>query len=1176
MNVCIDTQGFDISMGTGSMIFLPGGGMKGNISITGNISVGNNSSITFSGGNIITNTTTNYDWISRASAADYTWNSVCFGNNLFVAVSGADGSNNSVMTSSNGISWTLQTSVNPGIQWKSITFGNNRFVAVGDSGSGNRVMTSPNGTTWTTISSSNNANSWGSVCYGTPTIAGTPTPRFVAVAYSGTNRIMYSSADASTWTGISVTTYDISWGAVAYGNGLYVAVPITGNYSVYSTDGVNWTPSNVINALRWRGIAYGNGLFVAITDGNVNSTTVGTGGQQLTSHVMTSANGIAWVTRYSSDIGWSSITYGAAVGLFVAVADTGAGSRAMFSTNGISWTPQPTANDTLSWESVTYGKGIFVSVALNGIGNRVMTLNTNPGLIITNNITTDEIVTSSVKIGQNGATLSANPSKNYTWISRPQGLTQGFNSICYGNSLFVAVPTFGTHVITSSDGYTWSTNAIPPGAWTSICYGELSNNNLFVIVGYQDTPRVATSINAVTWTNRTSADDVNTGWHGVCFGYDTSGVGMFVSVAFSGPGGRVMTSPNGINWTLRVTGAATDEIGWRGICYGYDASGVGVFVAVGYSGSGNRSMYSRNGINWTGVSTVNNNNNGWQNVCYGNGTFVAVADTGSNGTRVMYSTNGGQSWTAANYPVENAWWNVCYGNGLFVIVGITGVGNRVMTSVDGIIWTIRESAADNVWNGVCYGNGIFAAVSNTGTANNRVMINDFNIYDNTVVTNGTINAVGGGAFNLMNINPLRAGINIQATNTTVGSTQRLKLGSYYSTYSGSTTSGSAIQSADFYNNTDNPTRLCLQPLGGNVSIGTINSSGYLHIVEQTGTVGDANSGTILIDHENNGGTSSIIFRSKFNRGSDYGYIRYKDDVNDAVNGENARLEIGSENDSGSDHLILQKNGGRVGIGISSPLYPLDVNGNGGVLAAATGRYIGAGNSTVQTATSYSSVSIRASNDIIAGGVIGVTSDKRIKTNIKDLHGGSSLEKLRLLRPVSYDYIDNISQPGSNIEGFIAQDVKEVLPNSLNIVSDFIPNIYEKVVFDKKNNSITFTNFNTTNLLRDVSDNSLFPIQLIDMRENKRKFIIEKVIDDSTVILLVDENESELICSDNSELFCFGQFINDMHILKKEIIFSVGISAMQELDKHVQSLENIIKLQQSQIDMLVKRLENAGF
>jgi hypothetical protein len=99
-----------------------------------------------------------------------------------------------------------------------------------------------------------------------------------------------------------------------------------------------------------------------------------------------------------------------------------------------------------------------------------------------------------------------------------------------------------------------------------------------------------------------------------------------------------------------------------------------------------------------------------------------------------------------------------------------------------------------------------------------------------------------------------------------------------------------------------------------------------------------------------------------------------------------------------------------------------------------------------------------------------------------------------------------------------------------------------------------------------------------MSDNKCKFTIKKVIDDSTVILSIDEKESELICSDNSELFCFGQYVNDMHILRKEIIFSVGISAMQELDKQLQAekdkreeLENIIKSQQQQIDLLINRL-----
>jgi hypothetical protein len=63
---------------------------------------------------------------------------------------------------------------------------------------------------------------------------------------------------------------------------------------------------------------------------------------------------------------------------------------------------------------------------------------------------------------------------------------------------------------------------------------------------------------------------------------------------------------------------------------------------------------------------------------------------------------------------------VTYGNGTFVAVAASGTGNRVMTSPDGITWTSRASAADEGWYGVTYGNGTFVAVSyaETGT---RVM-----------------------------------------------------------------------------------------------------------------------------------------------------------------------------------------------------------------------------------------------------------------------------------------------------------------------------------------------------------------------------------------------------------------------------------------------------------------------
>ena len=164
----------------------------------------------------------------------------------------------------------------------------------------------------------------------------------------------------------------------------------------------------------------------------------------------------------------------------------------------------------------------------------------------------------------------------------------------------------------------------------------------------------------------------------------------------------------GINWTARSSAADND---WVSVCYGN-----GLFVAVAQSGTGNRVMTSPDGINWTARSSAADND--WRSVCYGNGLFVAVAFTGT-GNRVMTSPDG-INWTSRSSAADNEWRSVCYGNGLFVAVAATGTGNRVMTSPDGINWTARGSAADNDWRSVCYGNGLFVAVAQSGTGN-RVM-----------------------------------------------------------------------------------------------------------------------------------------------------------------------------------------------------------------------------------------------------------------------------------------------------------------------------------------------------------------------------------------------------------------------------------------------------------------------
>ena len=59
----------------------------------------------------------------------------------------------------------------------------------------------------------------------------------------------------------------------------------------------------------------------------------------------------------------------------------------------------------------------------------------------------------------------------------------------------------------------------------------------------------------------------------------TYAAGFFVAVAGSGTGNRVMTSPNGINWTISASGAADNN--WYGVTYAN-----GMFVAVAVSGTG--------------------------------------------------------------------------------------------------------------------------------------------------------------------------------------------------------------------------------------------------------------------------------------------------------------------------------------------------------------------------------------------------------------------------------------------------------------------------------------------------------------------------------------------------------------------------------------------------------------
>jgi hypothetical protein len=180
-----------------------------------------------------------------------------------------------------------------------------------------------------------------------------------------------------------------------------------------------------------------------------------------------------------------------------------------------------------------------------------------------------------------------------------------------------------------------------------------------------------TSPDGITWTSRTSAADNI--WNSVTYGN-----GLFIAVASSGTGNRVMTSPDGITWTSR--NAVADDY-WYSVTYGN-----GIFVAVGFYGS---VMTSPDGLSWTRRSSASSNS--WNFVTYSNGLFIAVSQDGA-GDRIMTSTDG-STWTSRVNPTDNDWRSVTYGTSTLVAVSIDGNGNRVMTSRGPIITSTSTSVS---------------------------------------------------------------------------------------------------------------------------------------------------------------------------------------------------------------------------------------------------------------------------------------------------------------------------------------------------------------------------------------------------------------------------------------------------------------------------------------------------
>ena len=205
-------------------------------------------------------------------------------------------------------------------------------------------------------------------------------------------------------------------------------------------------------------------------------------------------------------------------------------------------------------------------------------------------------------------------------------------------------------------------------------------------------------------------------------------------------------------------------------------------------------------------------------------------------------------------------------------------------------------------------------------------------------------------------------------------------------------------------------------------------------------------------------------------------------------------------------------------------------------------YFGASSGFVSnTNAGYNNFAMYCAGSALFGRWVAAVSDERIKKDIEDINDDKALKKILLLKPKRFKYIDDKKNGDYTAFGFIAQEVKEVIPEAVNIIKDFIPNIYK--VFNVLDDTIT-TDEDLTDKLN-VNDK----IKIMDQDEEKPEEF--KILEISNDKIIIDKTISGNKC------FVYGKEINDFHTLSKDYIFTLNVCATQELYKLIQQQQTII-------------------
>lgn len=186
------------------------------------------------------------NWFAPTTPFSGSHRGIAYGNGVWIAV----GTGVISISSDNAVTWATTSFPSLGIS-TGVTFANGLFCIVGSSGN---IVTTVNGSSLSFVSVPA-SGVLVDIAFGNQT--------FVALDANGQ---IFISTDTLTWTLTRANDFGPTWTSITFGNGRFMAFASLsgGNNVMYSISGTEWIQLTDIPNYSWQGSTYGNGLYVAV------------------------------------------------------------------------------------------------------------------------------------------------------------------------------------------------------------------------------------------------------------------------------------------------------------------------------------------------------------------------------------------------------------------------------------------------------------------------------------------------------------------------------------------------------------------------------------------------------------------------------------------------------------------------------------------------------------------------------------------------------------------------------------------------------------------------------------------------------------------------------------------------------------------------------------------------